>query len=155
MFFFAVVAFDLCPDQQTLALPGCCSARRERRCLVFGADDHMRRFARPWFGPMRRCGHDVRELLHDGCPTSCAGDAAFGYVNAFTVHVNVGFFYRAFLHDPAGLPQGDDKRMRHVKSRWAQPVNAAAMSELIVAAYGNICSRLRSFARPENLCEAN
>jgi hypothetical protein len=25
-------------------------------------------------------------------PTACVGDAAFGYVNAFKAHVNVGFF---------------------------------------------------------------
>ena len=27
--------------------------------------------ARRWFEQMRRCGTDVRELMHDGCP-SCA-----------------------------------------------------------------------------------
>lgn len=48
--------------------------------------------AQRWFGVMRGCGDDVRELLHDGHPTACVGDAAFGYVNAFTSHVNVGFF---------------------------------------------------------------
>src|SRR5688572_30783756 len=48
--------------------------------------------ARHWFEVMRGCGADVRELLHDGHPTACVGDAAFGYVNAFTAHVNVGFF---------------------------------------------------------------
>src|SRR5262245_42429330 len=36
--------------------------------------------ARHWFEVMRECGDDVRELLHDGHPTACAGDAAFGYV---------------------------------------------------------------------------
>ena len=44
--------------------------------------------ARPWFERMRQCGEDVRELLHDGHPTACVGEAAFGYVNAFTAHVN-------------------------------------------------------------------
>jgi hypothetical protein len=39
-----------------------------------------------------RVRDDVRELLHDGHPTACVGDAAFVYVNAFTAHVNVGFF---------------------------------------------------------------
>ncbi len=32
---------------------------------------------------MRKCGDEVRELLHDGCPVACLGDAPFGYVNAF------------------------------------------------------------------------
>jgi hypothetical protein len=27
---------------------------------------------------MRQCGGDVRELMHDGCPTACVDDAAFG-----------------------------------------------------------------------------
>jgi Domain of unknown function (DU1801) len=107
-------------------------------------DDELRRFARPWFEQMRGCGADVRELLHDGHPTACVGDAAFGYVNAFSVHVNVGFFHGAMLDDPAGLLEGTGKRMRHVKLRWAQPVNAAALSELIAAAYRDIRSRLGS-----------
>ena len=59
--------------------------------------------ARQWFDVMRACGDDVHELLHDGHPTACAGDAAFGYVNVFTSHVNVGFFKGAELNDPAGL----------------------------------------------------
>ena len=33
--------------------------------------------ARRWFEVMRGCGDDVRELLHDGYPTACVGDAAF------------------------------------------------------------------------------
>ena len=48
--------------------------------------------AQHWFAVMRTCRGDVRELLHDGHPTACIGDAAFGYVNAFKDHVNVGFF---------------------------------------------------------------
>ncbi len=45
--------------------------------------------AQRWFEVMRDCGDDVRELLHDGHPTACVGDAAFAYVNAFKAHVNV------------------------------------------------------------------
>jgi hypothetical protein len=108
-------------------------------------DDDLRRFALPWFEQMRACGRDVRELLHDGHPTACVGDAAFGYVNAFSVHVNVGFFCRAALDDPAGLLEGSGKRMRHVKLRWAEPVNAVALSELIAAAYRDMRSRLELF----------
>ena len=107
-------------------------------------DDVLRRFALPWFEQMRGCGADVRELLHDGHPTACVGDAAFGYVNAFSAHVNVGFFYGAVLDDPARLLEGTGKRLRHVKLRWGQQVNAAALSELIVAAYCDM--RLRSSA---------
>src|SRR3982074_3676755 len=49
--------------------------------------------AHQWFEVMRKCGDEVRELLHDGCPVACLGDAPFGYVNVFTSHVNVGFFH--------------------------------------------------------------
>jgi hypothetical protein len=107
-------------------------------------DDELRRFARPWFEQMRGCGADVRELLHDGHPTACVGDAAFGYVNAFSVHVNVGFFQGAMLDDPAGLLEGTGKRMRHVKLRFAQHVDAVALRELIAAAYRDIRLRLTS-----------
>ncbi|HEY3638202.1 MAG TPA: DUF1801 domain-containing protein [Rhizomicrobium sp.] len=106
------------------------------------ADDELRQFALPWFDQMRSCGPDVRELLNDGHPIACVEDAAFGYVDAFTVHVNVGFFHGASLADPGGLLEGTGKRMRHVKLRWAQPVNIAALSELITAAYRDMKLRL-------------
>lgn len=111
----------------------------------FAMPDHeMRRMAQPWFERMRRCGSDVRELVHDRHPVACVGDAAFGYVDAFTGHVNVGFFHGATLDDPAGLLEGAGKRMRHVKLRWGQPVDVAALDELIGAAYRDIQLRLRS-----------
>ncbi|MFI4976857.1 MAG: DUF1801 domain-containing protein [Caulobacterales bacterium] len=106
--------------------------------------DELRRIAQPWFEQMRGCGPDVRELLQDGHPTACVGDAAFGYVDAFSAHVNVGFFHGAALDDPAGLLEGAGKRMRHVKVRWGQQVNAAGLSELIEAAYRDIRLRVRS-----------
>jgi hypothetical protein len=106
--------------------------------------NELRRMAQPWFERMRGCGADVRELLHDGHPTACVGDAAFGYVDAFRAHVNIGYFYGAALHDPAGLLQGTGKRMRHVKLRWGEPVNTAALNELITAAYRDIRLRLKS-----------
>src|SRR5215475_4782546 len=71
--------------------------------------------AREWFEAMRECGDEVRELLHDGCPVACLGDAPFAYVNVFTSHVNVGFFHGAALPDPARLLQGTGKFMCHVK----------------------------------------
>jgi hypothetical protein len=39
--------------------------------------------AQKWFEVMQNCGYEVREILHDGCPTACLADAAFGYVNVF------------------------------------------------------------------------
>jgi hypothetical protein len=98
--------------------------------------------ARHWFELMRACGEDVRELLHDGHPTACVGDAAFGYVNAFTAHVNVGFFRGAELADPARLLQGTGKYMRHVKLRPERGVDAMALTKLIDTAYTDMKRRL-------------
>ena len=95
-----------------------------------------------WFEVMRECGDEVRELLHDGCPTACLGDAAFAYVNVFTSHVNVGFFQGAALPDPARLLQGSGKFMRHVKLKPGTPTNAPALSRLIEAAYSDIKARV-------------
>src|SRR5258706_5053293 len=96
--------------------------------------DDLRSITQRWFAVMRGCGADVRELLHDGHPTACVGDAPFGYVDAFSAHVNVGFFYGVALDDPTGLLESTGKRMRHVKVRWGRQVNAAALSDLIAAA---------------------
>jgi hypothetical protein len=98
--------------------------------------------ARRWFEVMRGCGDDVRELLHDGHPTACVGDAAFGYVNAFTAHVNVGFFRGAEIADPAGLLEGTGKYMRHVKLGPGRPVDATALRQLIETAYTDMKQRL-------------
>jgi len=98
---------------------------------------------RPWFARMRACGDDVRELMHDGCPTACVGDAAFGYIGIYTKHGNVGFFLGAELKDPAKLLEGTGKRMRHVKLRPDNPRDAVALGALIDAAYLDIKRRLR------------
>ena len=71
--------------------------------------------AQRWFQFMRGRGEDVRELLHDGHPTACVGDAAFAYVNAFTAHVNVGFFRGAEIRDPGGLLEGDGNKARTMR----------------------------------------
>ena len=98
--------------------------------------------ARTWFLQMRECGEDVRELMHDGCPVACVGDAPFGYVNVFRTHVNVGFFIGAELTNPTGLLEGSGRRMRHVKVRPGDDLNVAALSALIDVAYADIKSRL-------------
>ena len=87
---------------------------------------------------MRECGGDVRELLHDGHPTACVGDAAFGYVNIFSAHVNVGFFVGAYLADPARLLEGTGKHMRHVKLRPGTEIDQKALAALIEAAYSRV-----------------
>lgn len=100
--------------------------------------------AERWFEVMRKCGDDVRELLHDGHPTACVGDAAFGYVNAFQAHVNVGFFLGAVIADPEGLLEGAGKFMRHVKLRTDRDVDVAALKKLILAAYTDMQERLNA-----------
>ena len=100
--------------------------------------------ARRWFEVMRICGDEVRELLHDGCPTACLGDAAFGYVNVFTSNVNVGFFQGSELPDPDRLLQGSGKFMRHVKLRPGSTPDPVALTRLIEAAYSNIKSRVQN-----------
>jgi hypothetical protein len=100
--------------------------------------------AQEWFERMRNCGDEVRELLHDGCPVACLGDAAFGYVNVFTSHVNVGFFQGAALPDPARLLQGAGKFMRHVKLRPGTATDAASLSTLIATAYSDIKARVEN-----------
>jgi hypothetical protein len=84
--------------------------------------------AHQWFEVMRKCGDEVRELLHDGCPVACLGDAPFGYVNVFHSHVNVGFFHGAAaagssslvarhrqVHAPCEAETGNGHKRRSVK----------------------------------------
>lgn len=98
--------------------------------------------AQQWFEVMRKCGDEVRELLHDGCPVACLGDAPFGYVNVFTSHVNVGFFHGVALPDPARLLQGNGRFMRHVKLKPGTAANVPALNRLIAAAYADIKARV-------------
>jgi len=107
-----------------------------------GRRGELRTLAAVWFERMRQCGADVRELMHDGCPTACVGDAAFGYVGVFKDHVNVGFFFGALLNDPAHLLEGTGKRGRHVKLRPGHMVDADALARLVEAAYVDIKARL-------------
>tara|TARA_B110000967_G_C18649844_1_gene442791 strand:- start:157 stop:576 length:420 start_codon:yes stop_codon:yes gene_type:complete len=98
--------------------------------------------ARQWFATFRGCGDDVTELLHDGYPTACLDGAAFGYINVFKSHVNIGFFMGAFIDDPHSLLEGSGKRMRHVKLRPENDINSEALTELIHSAYIDMKARL-------------
>lgn len=100
--------------------------------------------AKYWFEAMRQCGGDVRECLHDGHPTACVADAAFGYVNIFKAHVNVGFFRGAEIADPKGILEGTGKFMRHVKLRPEMTTDAASVSRLIEMAYSDIKARVEN-----------
>lgn len=102
--------------------------------------------AERWFEAMRACGADARELLHDGHPTACVEDAAFGYVDAFTAHVNVGFFRGAELPDPHALLEGTGKFMRHVKLRPGASIDEQALQKLIELAYADMQRRVAAEA---------
>jgi hypothetical protein len=106
--------------------------------------DNLGAIAKRWFEVMRSCGDDVQELLHDGHPTACVGDAAFAYVNAFKAHVNVGFFRGTEIADPKGLLEGTGKFMRHVKLSPERDVDAAALIKLIETAYTDMKVRLKT-----------
>ena len=85
--------------------------------------------AQRWFEvKLRQCVRDeVRELLHDGCPVACLGDAPFGYVNVFTAHVNVGFAHAAQrCRIRLACWKASGKSMRHVKLKPATATNAEA-----------------------------
>lgn len=95
---------------------------------------HLRALVLPWYARMRACGPDVRELVHDGLPTACVGDAAFAYVGAFARHASVGFFVGSELSDPAGLLEGTGRFMRHVKIHPGRSLDEAALEALIRSA---------------------
>ena len=129
---------------QVLRFPS--SVRRDPAIEVWMRDHpgELGAIARRWFDVMRNCGNDVRELLHDGHPTACVGDAAFGYVNAFAAHVNVGFFRGAEIEDPARLQEGTGKFMRHVKLRPDSSVDTEALTKLIETAYRDMQRRVNT-----------
>lgn len=106
--------------------------------------DELGTIARRWFEVMRNCGDEVREVLHDGHPTACFGDVAFAYVDAFTHHVNVGFFDGASLADPARLLEGSGRSMRHVKIRAGARIDEGALAALIEAAYEEMKERVEA-----------
>lgn len=99
-------------------------------------DPELASIARHWFGRLRGCGDgDIRELMHDGCPTACVADAALGYVNVFRDHVNLGFFRGAELPDPTGLLEGRGRLVRHVKLRPGREIDETALEALVRSAY--------------------
>ena len=107
-----------------------------------GKAENLQPIARQWFEAIKSCGPDVQAIFHDGHPIGCIENAPFAYVNAYTAHVNLGFFYGAFLPDEQGLLEGSGKRMRHVKLRPGQLPDAEALKELLTIAYADIKERL-------------
>jgi hypothetical protein len=130
------------PSARVLRFPGAVVREPAIEAWVRAQPADQAALARRWFGVMRGGGDDVRELLHDDQPTASVGDAAFGYVDAFTAHVNVGFFRGAELPDPAGLLEGTGRFMRHVKLRPGVALDEAALTGLVAAAYADMRQRL-------------
>jgi len=112
-----------------------------------GCDDALGAIAARWLTFMRDLGSDVRELIHDGHPTVCAGDAAFAYIETYRAHVGVGFYRGAELPDPTGLLEGTGKSMRHVKLKPGKPTDDTALANLIRAAHDDMRTRSRAAAR--------
>jgi hypothetical protein len=98
--------------------------------------------ARTWFEVMKMCGPDVNESLHNGYPAACLEVYPFSYVDSFRSHINVGFYYGAFLPDPQGILIGTGKRMRHVKVTLDNQVDSRALKKLIEGSYQDLKIRL-------------
>ena len=109
--------------------------------------EEYRPIVQKWFERRRRCGPDVRGLLHDGAATACVGDIPFAYVGAFKNHVNVGFFNGAALDDPFELLEGTGKRMRHVKLVPGVDLDRQALMAM-VRATARLCESRGTRRRP-------
>ena len=70
------------------------------------------------------------------------GERGAGVLNAFTTHVNVGFYFGSVLPDPTGLLEGTGRFMRHVKVVPGRFTGDAALRALVRAAYADLEARL-------------
>lgn len=95
-----------------------------------------------WFNQIKNCGTDVQCIFHDYCPTACVDNVPFAYVNAFKAHINVGFFYGAYLQDATKILMGNGKRMRHIKIVPSAPIDDDAIKQIIRFAYADLKLRL-------------
>ncbi len=104
--------------------------------------EELRPIAEKWFTYIKNSGAEAEDIFHDNYPIVCVDSAPFAYVNAFTKHVNLGFFYGAYLPDPAELLEGTGKHMRHIKLRPGATHNEKEVLMLIELAYADILQRL-------------
>ena len=133
---------------QLLRFSGCVKRDPAVATWMKAHTDELGKIARHWFGVIRKCGDDVREVLHDGHPTACIDNAGFAYVNAFTAHVNVGFFRGAEIADPEKLLEGTGRFIRHAKLRANCNLNAEALTKLIDNAYKDMKKRVGAEGTP-------
>ena len=102
----------------------------------------LRLLVLPWFERMRSRGSDVRELIHDGCPVACAGEAAFGYVTPSGRTPRSASSRARRCPTRLELLEGTGKRMRHVKIRPGVPSDEGALEDLVGAAYSDMRQRI-------------
>ena len=105
--------------------------------------EDLRPLAIKWFDAIKKCGPDVQPIFHDGYPIGCVDHAPFAYVNVFTSHMNLGFFYGVDLIDRLGMLEGSGKRMRHIKIKRDTDLDEREIQALIQASYEDIKNRLR------------
>lgn len=104
--------------------------------------EELQPIAQKWFDVLKNSGQEVEGIFHDNYPIVCVDNAPFAYVNAYSAHVNLGFFYGAELPEPNGLLQGTGKRMRHVKLRPDSDYDEKEILILVEIAYADILQRL-------------
>ncbi len=107
-----------------------------------GKPDRLKPIATKWFAAIKKCGLDVQDIFHDGCPVGCVDNAPFAYVNVFKSHVNLGFFYGVDLPDKMKMLEGTGKRMRHIKLRPDVEYDDKEILSLIHASYLDIKDKL-------------
>ncbi|MCE7990618.1 MAG: DUF1801 domain-containing protein [Roseivirga sp.] len=102
----------------------------------------LHQIAQKWFNAIKHSGSETEDIFHDNYPIVCVDSAPFAYINVFTSHVNLGFFYGAYLPDPTGLLEGSGKHMRHIKLRPGVNHNEKEVLILLECAYADILQRL-------------
>lgn len=108
----------------------------------FESNEPLRGAVRLWYIRIKQAGPGIRELIHDNRPTLCVDNAAFAYVDTYSQHANIGFFFGSVLDDPFGLLEGNGKRMRHVKLQLNRMPDKVALTKLISCAYHDMRRRL-------------
>jgi hypothetical protein len=108
--------------------------------LITGLDPEIMSISRNLRTLILKIHPDVVEVvrLGDGAASYGIGpkkmSEAYSYIMPKESYVNLGFYYGAFLADPAGLIEGTGKNLRHVKVRSMKEVATPAISKLIKAA---------------------
>ena len=72
--------------------------------------------AQRWFQVMRKCGDEVRELLHDGCPVTCFGD-----VPRLRRQLHVACQHRIFSGASLPVPPASRQGQIHAPRQDATP----------------------------------